>query len=778
MKDLGYREEEGLGAHKSPVGADNMKESSGIDAAGAATEAAEQAATDNTDGVEPAIKTAPDNTDGTTGTPGASRSANLVFAGAPDTRTLTAALRPAMERARNADTGSAPACIIITSTREQSVECARIARLLLDDRNARVVPVSSVARARRVIAAAPVAVVAGTATELMALRKEAALSLEMLRSLVIVGLDSLTDDGGNDALPAIFADLPSECMRIATLETETEDAAAFLEAHLRRARRVQSVTAGSIAPETAPYYVITSRTGRTETLRSLLDDIDPPSLVIIAQTDEGIRDAEEALRELGIAVDNVNVRVSRVGGESHTSLALFWEIPHTADALLRALESRPVAAIALLAPEELTAFRELSNGSARALTAPSRKATAIDRVQQVRTALRSTLTNGAGVSASELALVGPLLDSFDALEIAAAAIRLYEGARRETAIAKSRAAEAAAAAMARGRSAPPAPRGAPASPWEAFATTSEAPSTVPDSSSPESVSAGSAAEQPASGKQRIFLAVGKRDGIRPGDIVGAIANEANIPGDRIGGIDLFESFSLVELSAADASKAIEALESVQLRGRRLNAKLDDREGGDSGRSGGFGGRSGGFGGRGGDRDSRGGGRSGGFGGRSGGFGGRSGGFGGRSGGFGGDRGRSERSGGFSRDFGERGDRGDRGDRFSRGPRFGRDDSGPRRSFRDSGSGDRRPGGSGRGRSEGFGGGRSEGFGGGRRNDGDSFGGRGGPRGSGHSQARRAFSDRAPWERTEPRREWSERGERFKHSRRPSRHQDNEGDSEG
>ena len=49
---------------------------------------------------------------------------------------------------------------------------------------------------------------------------------------------------------------------------------------------------------------------------------------------------------------------------------------------------------------------------------------------------------------------------------------------------------------------------------------------------------------------RLFLSVGRAEGVRPGDIVGAIANEANIPGQAIGAIDIYDHVSSVEVPAS------------------------------------------------------------------------------------------------------------------------------------------------------------------------------------------------------------------------------------
>jgi ATP-dependent RNA helicase DeaD len=52
---------------------------------------------------------------------------------------------------------------------------------------------------------------------------------------------------------------------------------------------------------------------------------------------------------------------------------------------------------------------------------------------------------------------------------------------------------------------------------------------------------------------RLFLRVGKRHGVRPADVVGAIANEAGLRGNEIGDIDLYDTFSFVEVPASSAA---------------------------------------------------------------------------------------------------------------------------------------------------------------------------------------------------------------------------------
>ena len=74
---------------------------------------------------------------------------------------------------------------------------------------------------------------------------------------------------------------------------------------------------------------------------------------------------------------------------------------------------------------------------------------------------------------------------------------------------------------------------------------------------------------------RVYIAAGRRMGMRPADLVGAIANEANVNPRGIGAIEIADGFSIVELPERDAERVIEALKGATLRGRRVTVRRDD-----------------------------------------------------------------------------------------------------------------------------------------------------------------------------------------------------------
>jgi ATP-dependent RNA helicase DeaD len=73
---------------------------------------------------------------------------------------------------------------------------------------------------------------------------------------------------------------------------------------------------------------------------------------------------------------------------------------------------------------------------------------------------------------------------------------------------------------------------------------------------------------------RIFVGAGRLDGLRPGDLVGAIANEAGLPGDAIGAIEIADRFALVEVPSDRADGIIRALRGTTIRGRKVNVRFD------------------------------------------------------------------------------------------------------------------------------------------------------------------------------------------------------------
>jgi ATP-dependent RNA helicase DeaD len=88
---------------------------------------------------------------------------------------------------------------------------------------------------------------------------------------------------------------------------------------------------------------------------------------------------------------------------------------------------------------------------------------------------------------------------------------------------------------------------------------------------------GETAQPPlASGTERVkvFVGVGKKDRASAKDLVGALIREAGVAKDAIGRIDVRETFSLVEVTAGTADRAVRGLTGTTIRGRRVVARLE------------------------------------------------------------------------------------------------------------------------------------------------------------------------------------------------------------
>jgi len=72
---------------------------------------------------------------------------------------------------------------------------------------------------------------------------------------------------------------------------------------------------------------------------------------------------------------------------------------------------------------------------------------------------------------------------------------------------------------------------------------------------------------------RIFVSIGRRDYVRPGDIVGAIAGEAGIPGNSIGHIEIQDKFTFVDIPREHVNRVLDAMEDNTIKGRRVNVDV-------------------------------------------------------------------------------------------------------------------------------------------------------------------------------------------------------------
>ena len=78
------------------------------------------------------------------------------------------------------------------------------------------------------------------------------------------------------------------------------------------------------------------------------------------------------------------------------------------------------------------------------------------------------------------------------------------------------------------------------------------------------------------GAARLWINLGREAGIRPKDLVGAIANETSLTGRDVGAIEIRNRFSLVEVPAGAVDEVITALSRTHLRGKKPSVRHDQK----------------------------------------------------------------------------------------------------------------------------------------------------------------------------------------------------------
>lgn len=78
----------------------------------------------------------------------------------------------------------------------------------------------------------------------------------------------------------------------------------------------------------------------------------------------------------------------------------------------------------------------------------------------------------------------------------------------------------------------------------------------------------------ADGVARVFVGLGRQAGVRPADLVGAIAGETSVSGREIGAIEVTPRFSLVEVPSAQLDEVITALRRTRIKGRKATVRPD------------------------------------------------------------------------------------------------------------------------------------------------------------------------------------------------------------
>ena len=464
------------------------------------------------------------------------------------------------------------------------------------------------------------------------------LRLDAVEAVVLDEADEMLDMGFAEDLDTILGATPTGRQTALFSATISPTIARIAARHLREPVRVsvRPERPSEEAPaKTRQLVYVVRRADKLAALGRILDVEDPAAALVFARTRGEVDDLAEALSGRGHDAAALHGGLSqeqrdRVMGRfrdggldvlvatdvaargldiEHISHVVNFDVPSSPDAYVHRIgrtgrAGREGTAITLVEPREHRLLQNIEAAQRSRLeraTVPSVADLRERRLELLRSSLRERLAvdggdggtprdgdgSGDGGSPAGLeryrAVVEALADEYDAVEIALAAIALLdaEEARDDAEL------EIAPAMLPQDR--PPRPAGGALRPPPGrpgpdrggirrpapgpFAQGARAPYAqswpVPPGARPQRPG-------PPGGAAwvRVFVGGGRRAGIRPADLVGAITAEAGVPGSVIGAIQITDSFSLVDVAGDVVDLVIRALRGATIRGRTFAVRLD------------------------------------------------------------------------------------------------------------------------------------------------------------------------------------------------------------
>ncbi|MDB4947541.1 MAG: box helicase domain protein [Gemmatimonadetes bacterium] len=426
-------------------------------------------------------------------------------------------------------------------------------------------------------------VVVGTPGRILDHIRRRSLDLSHITNVVLDEADEMLDMGFQDDIEAILESTPKERQTALFSATFPPRIAQLAERHLTNPERITVRAPVLETPKVRQVAYVVPRPYKMEALSRILDLEAPTSAILFCRTRHEVDELTEALSVRGYRPealhgglnqgqrDRVMKRfregtadlliatdvAARGIDVEHVSHVINYDIPQTPEAYVHRIgrtgrAGREGTAITLVQPRE----RQLLRGIERIIGAPvehGRVPTIADlrarRLELLRAAIHETLEEGEYGAFRDAVRV--LAEQYDPLEIAAAAAKLASDATR----------------------------------GEEPEDGKDIPEWDPTRERPERDSRGprghtDRSERPSAPRRgrsdqtmtRLYVGVGRRRGVRAGDLVGAITGEAKIPGDAIGAIEIADQFSLVEVREDLADLVIQRLGGASVKGRPVSVR--------------------------------------------------------------------------------------------------------------------------------------------------------------------------------------------------------------
>jgi ATP-dependent RNA helicase DeaD len=491
-----------------------------------------------------------------------------------------------------------PRALVLVPTRELAMQVADAVHKYGKALGLRVTPVyggQDIVRQLRVLQGGVDVVVATPGRALDHIRR-GSLPLANVTYAVLDEADEMLDLGFADDLKAILAELPAAPARQTALFSATMPRAIadIANSHLHAPARIDlsRETKKGALPKVRQLAYLVHRANKVASLVRVLDVERPTSALVFCRTRLDVDQLTETLVGRGYAADALHGGLSQeqrdrvmkkfragktellvatdvaargldVKGLSHV---INYEIPSAPEDYVHRIGRTGRAgsegtAITLMEPREhrlLRVFEQLTRQKIELAQLPTIADLHARRMELLRASLREQVLAG-GFDAFRGVVEG-LAGEHDIMDIAAAALKLVQDAKAGGDHEEEQ--EIAAPALPRERSeaaAPSAGKKRP-HPMRAGKTDKDAPKRP-------------AREQPWP-VARLWIGAGRDAGIRPGDLVGAIANEAGLPSRAIGAVEIGDRHSIVELPEEVIDEVARVLGRAWIKGKKVNVRRD------------------------------------------------------------------------------------------------------------------------------------------------------------------------------------------------------------
>jgi len=388
--------------------------------------------------------------------------------------------------------------------------------------------------------------------------------LGSLRLLILDGADGLTQLDEWSSVDPILDTLGPDVRKIASTGEPDSGFRDLIERQLPRARRwpeellpIGGSEDSSIQSGPVLYVAACSESDSLAVLESCVADAEdrtPKSIVVrFAGPDDATKGAAAlAVSGRHVSVDGQCAKVGRGDSESPPGAMILVGTPGRLADFETAFEDAPLKFV-IVPHQQLSNVEALSRRAGFA-TSPFGGTPTTEPLDAV--AMYRKRVEGAARAVDfgpELLVLEPLIDRFGAVRIAAALSGLLRRRDESTgAVVPWPDIEAASLTTA------PPPQGKPAG--------SRAPSKQRSASPPP--------RGARTAWTKLFFDIGRKDDVKPGDLVGAITGEAGIVGGQIGKIDIRGAFTLIEIDSQVVDDVVRKMAGVTIRGREVSVRPD------------------------------------------------------------------------------------------------------------------------------------------------------------------------------------------------------------